>query len=121
MNLDKKYYRHCSAFNCFYKHLTNEQSLSETMVWTWEWCNLKLCICLFQIRLEGYEFPVYSTDSCPDNEREWKERSTAINCTKNNGYMCFPNEDITGLLEFCYIYTQLLITKGNWKKCIHMY
>lgn len=63
--------------------------------------------------MEGYEFPVYSTDSCPGNEREWKERSTAINCTKNNGYMCFPNEDITGLLEFCYIYTQLLITKGN--------
>lgn len=29
--------------------------------------------------------------------------------------MCFPNEDITGLLEFCYIYTQLLITKGNQK------
>lgn len=66
--------------------------------------------------MEGYEFPVYSTDSCPGNDKEWKERSTAINCTKNNGYMCFPNEDITGLLEFCYIYTQLLITKGNWKK-----
>lgn len=63
--------------------------------------------------MEGYEFPVYSTDSCPGNEREWKERSTAINCTKNNGYMCFPNEDITGLLEFCYIYTQLLITKDT--------
>ncbi|XP_052693873.1 uncharacterized protein LOC128172150 isoform X2 [Crassostrea angulata] len=65
------------------------------------------------IRLEGYEFPVYSTDSCPGNDKEWKERSTAINCTKNNGYMCFPNEDITGLLQFCYIYTQLLITKDT--------
>lgn len=65
------------------------------------------------ITLDGYEFPVYSTDSCPGNEKEWKERSTAINCTKNNGYMCFPNENITGLLEFCYIYTQLLITKDT--------
>lgn len=54
--------------------------------------------------MEGYEFLVYLIDFCFGNEREWKERFIVINCIKNNGYMCFLNEDIIGLLEFCYIY-----------------
>lgn len=27
--------------------------------------------------------------------------------------MCIPNDDRTQLLEFCYIYPRILITKGN--------
>lgn len=67
----------------------------------------------FQRELEGYEFPVYSTDFCPKNGTEWKSRSSAINCTENNGYMCLPNENRTELLEFCYIYPQITVEKGE--------
>lgn len=66
----------------------------------------------FQNKLEGYEFPVYSTKVCPRNQSEWSNRSSAINCTESNGYMCIPNENITDLLEFCYIYPRILIQKG---------
>nr|XP_034330309.1 uncharacterized protein LOC117690361 isoform X1 [Crassostrea gigas] len=62
-------------------------------------------------KLEGYEFPVYSTEFCPRNRSEWEQRSSAINCTDNNGYMCLPNENLTELLEFCYLYPRLVITK----------
>nr|XP_034333304.1 uncharacterized protein LOC117691389 isoform X1 [Crassostrea gigas]XP_034333305.1 uncharacterized protein LOC117691389 isoform X2 [Crassostrea gigas] len=54
-------------------------------------------------KLEGYKFPVYSTEFCPRNQTEWDERSSAINCTETNGYMCLPNEQRTELIEFCYI------------------
>lgn len=67
----------------------------------------------FQNQLDGYEFPVYSIESCPRNQSEWNKRSSAINCTKDNGYMCIPNDDRTQLLEFCYIHPRILITKGN--------
>lgn len=67
----------------------------------------------FQNQLDGYDFPVYSTESCPRNQSEWNKRSSAINCTNDNGYMCIPNDDRTQLLEFCYIYPRILITKGN--------
>lgn len=56
----------------------------------------------FQKKLNGYEFPVYSTEVCPRNQTEWNTRSSAINCTENNGYMCIPNRELTKLLEFCY-------------------
>uniref|UniRef100_A0A8W8IGF4 Novel STAND NTPase 3 domain-containing protein n=1 Tax=Magallana gigas TaxID=29159 RepID=A0A8W8IGF4_MAGGI len=52
--------------------------------------------------LDGYQFPVYSTQFCPRNQTEWNERSSAINCTEENGYLCFPNEKFTQLLEFCH-------------------
>nr|XP_034332339.1 uncharacterized protein LOC105325316 isoform X2 [Crassostrea gigas]XP_034332340.1 uncharacterized protein LOC105325316 isoform X3 [Crassostrea gigas] len=52
--------------------------------------------------LDGYKFPVYSTEFCPRNQTEWDERSSAINCTENNGYMCLPNQQRTELIEFCY-------------------
>lgn len=67
----------------------------------------------FQRELEGYEFPVYSTEFCPRNGTESKSRSSAINCTESNGYMCIPNENLTELLEFCYIYPQIPIEKGE--------
>eukprot|EP00105_Crassostrea_gigas_P013633 XP_011430007.1 PREDICTED: uncharacterized protein LOC105330117 isoform X3 [Crassostrea gigas] len=57
-------------------------------------------------KLEGYEFPVYSTEFCPRNRSEWDQRSSVISCTDKNGYMCLPNENRTELLEFCYIYGQ---------------
>ncbi|XP_052703932.1 uncharacterized protein LOC128180109 [Crassostrea angulata] len=60
-------------------------------------------------KLKGYEFPVYSTKKCPGNQAEWINRSSAINCTEKNGYMCTPNENFTDLLEFCYIYPRILV------------
>ncbi|XP_065924973.1 uncharacterized protein [Magallana gigas] len=69
-------------------------------------------------KLEGYEFPVFSTESCPRNNAEWNERSSIINCTQSNGYTCLPNENFTELLEFCYVYPRILITKGI---CLYLY
>ncbi|XP_078330408.1 uncharacterized protein LOC111113824 [Crassostrea virginica] len=60
-------------------------------------------ILLYECRkLEGYKFPVYSTKSCPMNETEWGSRSSVFNCQSGSSYACFPNENITELLEFCY-------------------
>lgn len=61
----------------------------------------------------GYEFPVYTAKSCPRNEAEIKKRSSAINCSEENGYLCIPDEYLTSLLEFCYIHPQVLIPKGE--------
>ncbi|XP_078322062.1 uncharacterized protein LOC144621908 [Crassostrea virginica] len=52
--------------------------------------------------LSGYKFPVYTTSSCPRNEIEYQVRSTSINCSETNLYMCVPNENLTHLCEFCY-------------------
>lgn len=62
--------------------------------------------------LDGYAFTVYTTKLCPRNTTEWLERSTALNCTWRNAYMCVPNENITELLEFCYSLPQIQIGKG---------
>uniref|UniRef100_A0A8W8KM51 POU domain protein n=1 Tax=Magallana gigas TaxID=29159 RepID=A0A8W8KM51_MAGGI len=63
-------------------------------------------------KVDGYKFPVYSTDVCPRNQLELEQRSTSINCNATNGYMCVPNENFTELIEFCYIHPFLLIQKG---------
>uniref|UniRef100_A0A8W8IGG9 Novel STAND NTPase 3 domain-containing protein n=1 Tax=Magallana gigas TaxID=29159 RepID=A0A8W8IGG9_MAGGI len=63
-------------------------------------------------KLDGYKFPVYSTEFCPRNQTEWNERSSAINCTKDNGYLCFPNEKFTQLLEFCHRARFIWIQEG---------
>ncbi|XP_065925460.1 uncharacterized protein [Magallana gigas] len=64
---------------------------------------LSFCLLLYECKeLDGYKFPVYSTEFCPRNQTEWNERSSAINCTNDYGYLCFPNEKFTQLLEFCY-------------------
>lgn len=68
---------------------------------------------LFQRKLDGYNFPVYSTKQCPKNNIEWNQRFSAINCTEKNGYMCLPNENITGLLEFCHTNKFILIQEGK--------
>ncbi|XP_065925455.1 uncharacterized protein [Magallana gigas] len=62
--------------------------------------------------LDGYQFPVYSTQFCPRNRTEWNERSSAINCTEENGYLCFPNEKFTQLLEFCHTARFIWIQEG---------
>lgn len=63
-------------------------------------------------QLDGYKFPVNTTPFCPRNETEWNERSFAMNCTESNGYTCLPNQDLTELLEFCYIYPFIWIQDG---------
>lgn len=63
---------------------------------------LHVDVLIFQRKLEGYKFPVYTTAFCPRIETEWTERSSALKCNKSNGYMCLPNESIDKLLEFCY-------------------
>nr|XP_034309854.1 ankyrin repeat and protein kinase domain-containing protein 1 isoform X2 [Crassostrea gigas] len=63
-------------------------------------------------KLDGYEFPVYTTKFCPKNQTEWNERSSAISCNESNGYLCLPNENITELLEFCYIHPFIWIQEG---------
>lgn len=76
---------------------------------------MKIALSLFMIQrpLNGYDFPVNATESCPRNLKEWKERSTALNCTQSNTYMCIPDENITELLEFCYSGPQILVVKGR--------
>lgn len=63
--------------------------------------------------IDGYKFPVYTTASCPQNETEWLERSSVLNCTDQNGYMCIPNEMITVLVEFCYTKKVVAIPEGK--------
>lgn len=62
--------------------------------------------------LGGSRFPVNTTNSCPKNKTEWFKRSVALNCNETNGYMCIPNEELTVLLEFCYILPKVPIPKG---------
>lgn len=63
--------------------------------------------------LDGYQFPVFQTESCPRNEIEWTGRSSVLNCTKSNGYMCMPSENFTTLLEFCYSQDKLVVENGT--------
>lgn len=78
----------------------------------WDYQHFKQKLNIIQRKLEGYDFPVFSTKKCPGNQVEWKKRSSAINCTEQNGYMCLPNENLTDLLEFCYIYPRILVQQG---------
>lgn len=63
--------------------------------------------------LEGYAFPVYTTESCPKNKTEWTDRSSLLNCTNTNGYTCITNENFTELLQFCYTDPRIRIQKGK--------
>lgn len=75
--------------------------------------NINIYIFNFQKKLEGYRFPVFSTEFCPRNQIEWNERSSALICNEANEYMCVPNENLNQLLEFCYVYSIIGIEKGN--------
>ena len=65
-----------------------------------------------QRELDGYPFPVFVTESCPRNEAEWNKRSAVFNCTKEHTYACFPNNEITELIEFCYPLPLIAIPAG---------
>lgn len=73
-----------------------------------------------QEELKGYKFPVYTTKSCPRNKTEWEARSSEFNCQGESSYACFPNENITELLEFCYPFEVISITKGKNKASLHI-
>lgn len=73
----------------------------------------------FQEKLDGYKFPVFSTQSCPLNQTEWSERSSALNCSERNGYMCLPNQHLTELLEFCYTERLIRIQEGIYTYFFH--
>lgn len=76
------------------------------------------CIHLHKCReLYGYKFRVFTTLDCPRNEQEWNVRSSALNCTERKSYLCLPNENFTGLLEFCYIKSRTLIVEGH---CLYL-
>ena len=64
--------------------------------------------------MDGYKFPVYSTSFCPRNETEWNKRASVFNCTgEESTYACFPNDDITQLIEFCYPLEIIAIPPGK--------
>lgn len=69
--------------------------------------------------MEGYKFPVYATKVCPRNETEWNKRSSVLNCTRDSMYACFPNDDITELIEFCYPMEIIAIPRGKQFKRAH--
>ncbi|XP_078311433.1 uncharacterized protein LOC144618711 [Crassostrea virginica] len=62
--------------------------------------------------LEGYKFPVFTTESCPKNETEWEARSAVFFCLGERSYACLPNENFTELLEFCYPAQVISIHQG---------
>lgn len=68
---------------------------------------------VIQRPLDGFAYPVYTTEVCPRNLTEWQKRSLAFSCNQTNAYMCVPNENITELLEFCYSEPQIRIVKGK--------
>lgn len=67
----------------------------------------------FQKDQDSCRFPVFRTKSCPSNQTEWEKRSSEMNCTDNNSYMCVPNEKFTELLEFCFKDLRMLIVQGK--------
>lgn len=80
---------------------------------------LFIVIGLCQSKLQdGYAFLVYTTELCPRNKKEWKERSVALNCNESNAFMCLPNENFTELLEFCYKKSRIRIQEGI---CLFLY
>ncbi|XP_078328067.1 uncharacterized protein LOC111114566 [Crassostrea virginica] len=74
---------------------------------------LTSCLLLYECsKFDGYEFPVWTTKSCPRNKTEWDDRSSLFNCNEESSYVCLPNENFTELLEFCYQHQVLPIEKG---------
>ena len=56
---------------------------------------------------------MYTTKSCPENEIEWNRKSSAFNCSKESSYACFPNNETTELIEFCYPLRSIIIPEGS--------
>lgn len=64
-----------------------------------------------QTPLDGYAFPVFTTESCPRNLTEWGERSSAFNCTQEYTYMCVPDENITQLWSYVTVCLKFKFSK----------
>ena len=73
--------------------------------------------CQLQSKLDGYNFTVWTTTSCPKSKKEWDDRSSLFNCNHESSLACLPNENYTELLEFCYPLQIILIQKGKYR-CI---
>lgn len=41
--------------------------------------------------------------------KKWNERSSVLNCTKRNAFLCLPNENLAQLLAFCYSVSKIRI------------
>lgn len=63
--------------------------------------------------MNGYASTVYSTKWCPRDKIEIKERSSALNCSTRDSYMCIPDETLTHLFEFCYVDREIQVPKGE--------
>ena len=63
--------------------------------------------------IHGFNYPAYTTDFCPRSKNEWDERSAKLGCTEEKSYACFPNEEFTQLLEFCYPLPRISIPQGT--------
>ena len=68
----------------------------------------------FQREFDGYKIPVHPTESCPRNKIEWDQRSAVFNCSRDSSYACFPNNEITELIEFCYPLQIIYIPEGSY-------
>ena len=74
--------------------------------------NNYICYHKIQRKLSGYKFPV--AEFCPRNETEWLERSSLFNCMgEDTTYACFPNDEITELIECCYPLQIIAIPSGK--------
>lgn len=67
----------------------------------------------------GYDFSVYTTESCPKNQTDISKRSFALNCNGNKNYLCVPNQNFTKLLEICYIESITDTLQGETKRFKH--
>lgn len=71
---------------------------------------LPLCI-IVSLKILLHEC-VNITEFCPGDRTEWERRSHIFKCNNSNSYMCLPNEQLTELVEFCYIGPTFLINPG---------
>lgn len=67
----------------------------------------------------GYDFSVYTTESCPKNQTDISKRSFALNCNGNKNYLCVPNQNFTKLMEICYIESITDTLQGETKRFKH--
>lgn len=64
--------------------------------------NITLFLALFQRPLDGYAFPVFTTEFCPRDIKEFGERSKFLSCTQERAYRCIFSENKTKFVELCY-------------------
>lgn len=64
-------------------------------------------------KLNDCTFPIYLTKQCPRNQTEWNKRSSEMNCSNTNEYMCLPDERFEELFEFCYDNPRLLVVQES--------